>query len=188
MYNKRMKQQIFSSSVYALIEMESGGVLKYKYDQKEMRLKPERIFARALHKEICYGFIINTLGFDEYPLNIFIISKNKYRVGDLVLAKPIGMLEMEDQDGADDKIVSIDVMDKRSEKISDISELPEGYAREIYNEISYSKRNAAMRWGRLMKFSGAEKAKEEIDNAFDNFLIEKENEKEALTTSPFCFL
>jgi inorganic pyrophosphatase len=95
--------------INVIVEIASGSRNKYEYD------KALDIFRldRALHSPIFYpgdyGFAPRTLALDGDPLDVLILVSEPTFSGCLVLARPIGLLRMIDDDKEDDKVLAVPV-------------------------------------------------------------------------------
>jgi inorganic pyrophosphatase len=56
-----------------------------------------------------YGFIPHTLSEDGDPLDCMVITPTPVATGAVIHARPIGALLMEDEKGADEKIIAVPV-------------------------------------------------------------------------------
>jgi inorganic pyrophosphatase len=95
--------------INVIVEIPSGSRNKYEYD------KALDIFRldRALHSPIFYpgdyGFAPRTLALDDDPLDVLILVSEPTFSGCLVVARPIGLLRMIDDDKEDDKVLAVPV-------------------------------------------------------------------------------
>jgi inorganic pyrophosphatase len=71
-----------------------------------------------------YGFIENTLGKDGDPLDVLVLLDEPTFPGVLLTARPVGVFEMVDENGDDEKILAVLDGDPRWEHIQDIDDVP----------------------------------------------------------------
>jgi inorganic pyrophosphatase len=64
--------------VSALIEIPQGSRTKYEIDKKTGLLKLDRVIHSSFHYPINYGFIPQTLGLDNDPLDIWCCAPNPF--------------------------------------------------------------------------------------------------------------
>jgi inorganic pyrophosphatase len=98
-------------TVTALIEISQGSRTKYEIDKKTGLLKLDRIIYSSFHYPVNYGFIPQTLGLDNDPLDILVISSQSIQPLCLVEATVIGNMQMIDTGDKDDKIIAVAAKD-----------------------------------------------------------------------------
>ncbi len=117
--------------VVSFIEVPKHSMLKYELDKESGFIKLDRVLYSAVHYPGDYGFIPQTLSEDGDPLDILIISNFPVHPGTIVKARPIGVLEMIDDDEKDEKIIAVHSTDPRSDKRKDVSDYSEHVILEI---------------------------------------------------------
>ncbi len=115
----------------ACIEISAGSKNKYELDKKTGALILDRILYTSTHYPQNYGFIPHTLSDDGDPLDVLVISSEPIVPLALTLAKPIGLLEMEDSGALDEKVIAVCSHDPLYCDYKDISELPGHVTEEI---------------------------------------------------------
>src|SRR5688500_12951625 len=98
-------------TVTALIEISQGSRTKYEIDKKTGLLKLDRVIYSSFHYPVNYGFIPQTLGLDNDPLDILVISSQSIQPLCLVEATVIGNMQMIDTGDKDDKIIAVAAKD-----------------------------------------------------------------------------
>tara|TARA_Y100000385_G_scaffold172582_1_gene178663 strand:- start:234 stop:710 length:477 start_codon:yes stop_codon:yes gene_type:complete len=86
-------------------EVPKGTKLKYELDDGVMRL--DRIINTPLTYPETYGYITNTLAGDGDPLDALLIGNHDILPGTHVYARPVGVLDMRDEAGQDEKILLV---------------------------------------------------------------------------------
>ncbi len=131
--------------VHAFIECPMRSKIKYELDKRNGILHISRTLHSAVHYPSNYGFIPQTYCRDHDPLDILVLSQEPVIPGCVMMARPIGMLRMIDQDLEDIKIIAVHVNDPMYESYNDISQLPPHVLREIrhffeiYKELEKAK-------------------------------------------------
>ena len=120
-------------TVTALIEISQGSRTKYEIDKKTGLLKLDRIIYSSFHYPVNYGFIPQTLGLDNDPLDILVISSQSIQPLCLVEATVIGNMQMIDTGDKDDKIIAVAAKDPSVNHIKDVNELPRHFFNELKN-------------------------------------------------------
>jgi len=110
--------------VNGIIEIPKGGRAKYELDKDNGLLRLDRVLYSSVYYPANYGFIPHTLGEDNDPLDILILSRIEVVPLCIVPAKIIGVMRMLDNGEADDKIIAVAAGDPSVNHYSDISELP----------------------------------------------------------------
>ncbi len=111
-----------------------------------------------------YGFIPNTLAEDGDPTDVLVISSQPVVPGSVIRSRPIGMLEMEDEEGIDTKIIAVPVskLDRSFDNINDVNDLPEATLEKIKHFFEHYKELEKGKWVKVKEFKSAETAKEAI--------------------------
>ena len=112
------------ASVNALIEIPQGSRCKYEIDKKTGLLKLDRVIYSSFHYPVNYGFIPQTLGQDNDPLDILVMCSESIQPLCLVEATVIGNMQMIDSGEKDDKIIAVASNDPSVNHITNINELP----------------------------------------------------------------
>ncbi|OLC53147.1 MAG: inorganic pyrophosphatase [Chloroflexi bacterium 13_1_40CM_4_68_4] len=118
-------------SVDVLIEIPKGSRSKYELDQKSGRLRLDRVLHSSVHYPADYGFILDTLARDGDPLDVVVVSEEPAVPGSLLAARPIGLLDMADEKGPDEKVLAVPVGDPRFDEIRALDDLPKHWQLEI---------------------------------------------------------
>lgn len=118
--------------VNALIEISQGSRAKYEIDKTTGLLKLDRVIYSSFHYPVNYGFIPQTLGEDNDPLDILVICSESIQPLCLVNATVIGNMQMIDNGEKDDKIIAVATHDP-SVHYEDIKELPDHFLAVLRN-------------------------------------------------------
>lgn len=117
--------------VQAIIEISQKSKAKYELDKASGLLRLDRVLHASVRYPVNYGFIPQTLGEDNDPLDIFVLSQIEIEPLCILNAKIIGVMNMVDSDEPDDKIVAVAQDDKSVSHINSIDELPSHLKDEI---------------------------------------------------------
>ena len=121
------------AAVNALIEIPQGSRSKYEVDKYTGLLKLDRVIYSSFHYPINYGFIPQTLGKDNDPLDILVICSQSIQSLCLVEANVIGNMQMIDNGIPDDKIIAVAAKDPSVNHITKMEELPQHFLLELRN-------------------------------------------------------
>lgn len=119
--------------VNAVIEIPRGSRAKYEVDKETGLLKLDRVIYSSFHYPVNYGFIPQTLGQDNDPLDILVICSQSIQSLCLVEASVIGNMQMIDQGQMDDKIIAVAAKDPSVNHIKSVDELPPHFTAELKN-------------------------------------------------------
>ena len=93
-----------------IIEVPTGGEpVKYEFDKASGALFVDRILHTPMRYPANYGFIPHTLSPDGDPLDALVIARSPFVPGCVVRARPIGVLNLEDEHGGDEKLICVPV-------------------------------------------------------------------------------
>lgn len=119
--------------VNAMIEIPQGSRTKYEIDKETGLLKLDRVIYSSFHYPVNYGFIPQTLGYDNDPLDILVLCSQSIQSLCLVEATVIGNMQMIDSGEKDDKIIAVATKDPSVNHITSIEELPRHFISELKN-------------------------------------------------------
>lgn len=122
-----------SHIIEVFIEIPRGSRNKYEYDLQRKVFRLDRVLYSSVHYPTDYGFIPGTLAPDGDPLDVLVITEEPTFPGCLIPARPIGVLNMFDEKGPDQKILAVPEGDPRFEGIQDIDNLTPHWLTEIEN-------------------------------------------------------
>lgn len=153
--------------VNVFVEIPQGSSIKYELDKKSGVIMVDRFAYTAMFYPFNYGFIPNTLAEDGDPVDILVISTYAVHPGTVIPARPIGMLEMEDEAGIDTKILAVPTVkvDPFYANINDIADLDETTKEKIKHFFNHYKELEPGKWVKTKNFLGKEKAFEAINKA-----------------------
>lgn len=117
--------------VNAIIEIPKASRAKYELDKNSGLLILDRVIYSSVYYPHNYGFIPKTYCDDNDPLDVLVISQIEVVPMCIVPAKVIGVMRMQDNGEADDKIIAVAQDDMSVNHFEDIHELPAHFMKEI---------------------------------------------------------
>ena len=117
--------------VNAIIEIPKDSKHKFEIDKDSGMLKLDRFLFSAVHYPGDYGFLPQTLWYDNDPIDILILTQRPVYPMTLVSARIIGVLRMIDGEEKDDKLLAVYNTDPRYEEIKDVSDIPKHTITEL---------------------------------------------------------
>lgn len=156
-----------NDKIIVFVEIPKGSVQKYEFDEELGAIKLDRSNYSPMYEPFDYGFIKNTLGQDGDALDCILISAFPTFPGCHVYARPIGVLEMEDEAGIDHKILALpeEKVDPRMAHIKELEDLPEHTKKEIKEFFENYKNLEPGKWVKLKGFKGKKEAQKVIEEA-----------------------
>ena len=150
--------------VNVFIEIPQGSSVKYELDKESGVVMVDRFNFTAMFYPFNYGFIPGTSAEDGDPTDVLVISSYSVQPGTVIPARPIGMLEMEDEAGIDTKIIAVPTVkvDPFFTKINDVSDLDEMTRKKIQHFFNHYKELEPGKWVKTKKFLGKEEAYKDI--------------------------
>ena len=117
--------------INAVIEIPQGGKVKYELDKPTGLLRVDRVLYSSVIYPANYGFIPQTYGDDNDPLDVLVLMQEPVLPLSILRARPIGMMQMVDQGQNDEKIICIHLDDPAFNGFYDIWKIPEHRLHEL---------------------------------------------------------
>ncbi|GGR06971.1 inorganic diphosphatase [Kitasatospora griseola] len=108
-----------------LIEIPKGSRNKYEVDHETGRLRLDRMLFTSTRYPADYGYVEGTLADDGDPLDALVILEEPTFPGCLIKCRAIGMFQMTDEAGGDDKLLCVPATDPRWSHLQDIQDVSE---------------------------------------------------------------
>ncbi len=157
--------------IYVVVEIPQGSGIKYEVDKETGAVFVDRFLFTAMYYPFNYGFIPQTLADDGDPVDVLVISREPVVPGSVLRARPIGILEMRDEEGVDTKVIAVphSKIDPSYDKIKTVEDLPEVVRERIKHFFEHYKELEPGKWVRVESFKGVQSAIEEIKKGMENF-------------------
>jgi inorganic pyrophosphatase len=117
--------------VDVVIEIPQGSQNKYEVDHETGRVRLDRVLYSPMHYPAEYGFVEETLGEDDDPIDVLVLSSFPTFPGCTISARLIGMLEMSDDKGVDTKLLGVAADDPRYHHVNSLDDVNPHVLREI---------------------------------------------------------
>ena len=154
--------------VNVVIEVPLGGdPVKYELDKASGAMFVDRFLHTAMNYPCNYGFIPHTLADDGDPIDVLVVGPVPVVPGAVVRARPIGVLVMEDESGADEKILAVpaDALHPYHSQISCYRGLPKILLDQIAHFFAHYKDLEPNKWVKVERWGEAEEALRLIEEA-----------------------
>lgn len=117
--------------VLVMVEIPRGSRNKYEYDKETGRFVLDRMLFSSVHYPADYGFIPDTLAEDGDELDALVLVGEATFPGCIIRARPVGVFEMWDEKGPDEKILAVPVSDPQWNWVQELDDVPGHLLREI---------------------------------------------------------
>jgi inorganic pyrophosphatase len=135
-----------------IIEIPKGQRNKYEMDHVTGRIRLDRMLFTSTRYPSDYGFIEGTLADDGDPLDALVLLEEATFPGCVIHCRAIGMFQMRDEEGADNKVLCVASTDPRMAHLRDIDDVS-AYDRleiqhffEVYKELEPGKNVEGFTW------------------------------------------
>lgn len=105
-----------------VVEIPKGERNKYEVDHKTGRIRLDRYLFTSMEYPTDYGFVEDTLGNDGDPLDAMVLLPRPTYPGVVIECRAIGMFQMTDEAGGDDKLLCVPV-DPRFDHIKTLEDV-----------------------------------------------------------------
>jgi inorganic pyrophosphatase len=152
-----------------VIEVTGGSRAKFEYNSDWEAFELNRIIPSSVVFPVEYGFVPQTVYADGDPLDIMALSFAPLVVGTVAKVRVIGVLEMEDEEGQDSKILSVLANDRRFEDYSDLADVPKHQLTEIAEFFETYKRLQPCSWVKVKGWQNREQALKDVEKAIEDY-------------------
>ena len=159
------------NDINVIIEIPAQQIhIKYEIDKDSGELTVDRFMPTPMFMPCHYGYVPHTLGEDDDPIDVLVVTDIPVVPRCVIRARPVAVLEMEDESGVDAKIVCVphEKLDARFKDIKSIEDL-DRFDSMLRERIRHFYENyKALEPGKWVKVSGwgdAARAKEMIMDA-----------------------
>jgi len=154
-----------------IIEIPKGSNIKYEYDMESGFIIVDRKLFTAMYYPCNYGFIPNTLEKDGDPVDVLVLGETPLAPLSLIKVIPIGVLQTEDEEGHDSKIVAIPTskIDPSFSTVSDIGDVPQHLKDQIKHFFEHYKELEKGKFVKISRWEGKESAVKKISDAINSY-------------------
>ena len=145
--------------------------VKYEVDKASGTIFVDRVLSTPMRYPCNYGYIPQTLGGDGDPLDVLVILPLPLVPGSAIRCRPVGVLRMTDEAGADEKLVAVPVpkVFEGYAHISDIEQVSRHWLDRIGHFFEHYKDLEKGKWVKLEGWGNAADAKQEILASVDRY-------------------
>lgn len=158
------------NNLNVIIEVPAGGEpVKYEFDKESGALVVDRILHTPMRYPANYGFVPHTLSPDGDPLDALVVARSPFIPGSVVRVRPIGVLNLEDEHGGDEKLLC--VPDTATfpyyTNVREREDLPDIVCQQVEHFFTHYKDLEDEKWVRVGKWGGAEEARQIVVEAIE---------------------
>lgn len=145
-----------------VIEIPFGSNIKYELDKESGAVFVDRIVYGSVVYPANYGFVPQTLAGDGDPIDILVLCNVPLQAGSVIKCRLIGVLLMEDESGADEKLLAVPVSKTTPlfDAIKTYEDLPKLQLEQIRNFFEVYKMLEPGKWVKVKGYSGIDTANE----------------------------
>ncbi len=139
--------------------------VKYEVDKASGAIFVDRVLSTPMRYPCNYGYVPNTLCGDGDPVDVLVVMPLPLIPGSVIRCRPVGMLAMTDEAGADTKIVAvpIDKVFAGYAHIKDVNDVPQHWRDRIGHFFEHYKDLEKGKWVKLEGWQDAAAARNEIN-------------------------
>ena len=169
-------QRITDGLFDSVVEISKGSKQKYEMDKTTGLLRLDRILYTSTHYPANYGFVPLTLSEDDDPLDVFVYCSQELVPMCLVECKPIGAIDMVDNDQIDTKLIAVPTGDPTYSSYKEITDMPPHLIEELMHFLRVYK-DLENKKTKISKFYDSEYAKNAIRICMDRYKEFHKNDK-----------
>lgn len=156
--------------IKCVVEIPKGSRNKYEYDAEAGGIRLDRFLSSSVVYPTDYGFLPETLALDGDTLDALICVSEPTFPGCIVLCKPVGLFDMEDEHGIDSKVLCVPCGDPGWNSLKRLDDLPPMLRDEIAHFFSIYKDLEPGKESNVRGWRDREAAIEEIEAARKRFI------------------
>lgn len=142
------------------IEIPAGSNIKFEVDEETGKLMVDRLMPTMMSYPENYGLIENTKGKDGDALDVLVFTSTPLVPNSFIKCRLIGMLEMEDEEGVDHKLLAVPLekVDFICGKWQSLSDVPQHQLDRMKHFFEHYKGLEKNKWVKINNFLGYEEA------------------------------
>lgn len=156
------------NDINVIIEVPGNGEpVKYEMDKDSGAIFVDRILFTPMFYPCNYGFMPHTLSDDGDPVDVLVVGRHKLAPGSVIRCRPVGVLQMEDDGGQDEKIIAVphEKIDPQYSEVISYTDLPENLTAQIQHFFEHYKDLEPGKWVKVAGWGDELRAKELIKEA-----------------------
>ena len=141
--------------------------IKYEFEKESGAIFVDRFLYTTMFYPCNYGFVPHTLAADGDPIDVMVVGRMPVQPGAVLPVRPIGVLELEDEAGGDEKILAVPIprVTRIYDKVHSWQDLPEIDLERIRHFFEHYKDLEPEKWVRVGNWRDADEARRLIEEA-----------------------
>ncbi len=150
--------------INVIIEIPQGSNVKYEVDKESGAIVVDRFVATSTYYPANYGYIPKTLADDGDPTDALVITPHPIIAGSVIKCRPVGILNMEDESGVDEKVIAVPLSKVTTlyDNINELSDLPKLLIDQIKNFFETYKNLEDGKWVKITGWEDRQSAYDKI--------------------------
>lgn len=160
------------SDVNVVIEIPARtGPVKYEVDKETGMLHVDRFLATPMYYPCDYGYVPQTLAEDGDPVDVLVVTPHALISGSVIRVRPVGMLQMTDEKGGDNKIIAVPIgkLSNLYENVKSHEDLSLALRESITHFFEHYKDLEPGKWVKIDGWQGIDAAHKEIKDSIARF-------------------
>jgi inorganic pyrophosphatase len=160
------------NDINVIIEIPShSDPVKYEVDKDTGAMFVDRFMSAAMFYPCNYGYVPHTLSEDGDPVDVLVITPIAVISGAVIRCRPVGMLNMSDESGRDQKVIAVplDKICGRYKHVQCVDDLPDPFKAQIAHFFQHYKDLEDGKWVKVDEWATAADAKKEILASVERF-------------------
>lgn len=148
--------------------------VKYEVDKASGAIFVDRLLTTPMRYPCNYGYVPHTMCGDGDPIDALVMMPMQLIPGCIISCRPIGMLEMEDESGTDEKliVVPVDKISRLYSEVQTVRALPALVRDQITHFFEHYKDLEKGKWVKIKGWHGPKDAQEAILNSIKRYKAE----------------
>ncbi|MBI2382791.1 MAG: inorganic diphosphatase [Gammaproteobacteria bacterium] len=145
--------------------------VKYEVDKDSGAIFVDRLLTTPMRYPCNYGYVPHTLCGDGDPLDALVMMPMQLLPGAVINCRPIGMMEMEDESGTDEKLIVVpgNKVSPLYRDVETIRALPQLIRDQIAHFFEHYKDLEKGKWVKIKGWHGPQDAKKTILESIERF-------------------
>ncbi|MEM1229724.1 MAG: inorganic diphosphatase [Pseudomonadota bacterium] len=143
--------------------------IKYEFEKDSGAIFVDRFLYTSMFYPCNYGFVPHTLSEDGDPVDVMVYGRMPVQPGAVLPVRVIGMLELEDEAGGDEKILAVPApkITPLYDKVNSVDDVPEIDLQRLQHFFEHYKDLEPHKWVRVGNWRSAEVAQKAVAEAIE---------------------
>ncbi|MEN1926534.1 inorganic diphosphatase [Luteimonas sp. MJ293] len=148
--------------------------VKYEVDKDSGAIFVDRVLSTPMRYPCNYGYVPNTICGDGDPADVMVILPLPLVPGSVIRCRPVGVLKMSDEAGADEKLLAVPVPKVFAGygHVTDINHVSPHWLERIGHFFQHYKDLEEEKWVKLEGWGDAEEAKRLLVDAMQRYQVD----------------